>query len=213
MAAPAIRLTDVVKAFGPHKVLDGFSLAIEEGEMIAVQGRSGTGKSTLLNILGLLDSFDTGEYRLFGVKAPRPNSHLAQRAIRKDVGYLFQNFALADSETVEKNLGMALHAVRASVSQKRATMEDALAKVELQGFLKRRVCELSGGEQQRVALARCMVKPGRLLLADEPTGSLDGITRDGVLELIKRINREGKTVVVVTHDEAVAGACGRVVTL
>lgn len=213
MLQPAIKLTNVVKTFGTHTVLDSFSLCVEPGEMIAIQGRSGTGKSTVLNILGLLDSFDKGSYELFGEKDIRPNSHHAQKAIRKDIGYLFQNFALADTETVEKNLSMALHAVKGSAAQKRDAMSDALAKVGLEGFLKRKVCELSGGEQQRVALARCMVKPGRLLLADEPTGSLDGLTRDGVLDLIKRINHDGKTVVVVTHDTAVAQACNRVVTL
>lgn len=210
---PAVVATGLRKAFGAHVVLDNFTLELTVGSMVVVTGPSGCGKSTLLNIVGLLEGFDAGELRLFGTPAPKVGSRGAQRIVRSRINYLFQSFALVESETVEKNLMMALRYARVSRQKGRARIEDALKRVGLEGYLTRRVFELSGGEQQRVALARCIVKPGDLILADEPTGSLDAANRDAIISLLRQMAEGGKTVLAVTHDPTVWQACDRAIRL
>ena len=203
-------LRGVRKQYGGRRVLDGFDLTVEAGEFVALTGASGTGKSTVLNLLGLLDAPDSGEVRLFGHAAPGPHSHAANRLRRSRLGYLFQNFALIDSESVAHNLGIALtYAGRGR--PKRERIAEALTRVGLPGAEHRKIFSLSGGEQQRVAVARLLLKPCDLVLADEPTGSLDADNRDVVLALLRELNKAGKTVVVATHDEVVAGNASRVV--
>ena len=210
---PAVVATGLRKAFGAHVVLDNFTLELTVGSMVAVIGPSGCGKSTLLNIVGLLEGFDAGELRLFGTPAPKVGSRGAQHIVRSRINYLFQSFALVESETVEKNLMMALRYARVSRQKGRARIEDALKRVGLEGYLTRRVFELSGGEQQRVALARCIVKPGDLILADEPTGSLDAANRDVIVSLLRQMTEGGKTVLAVTHDPTVWQARDRAIRL
>ncbi|MDR0499671.1 MAG: putative bacteriocin export ABC transporter [Coriobacteriales bacterium] len=213
MASMAISMKGITKAYGKNVILADFSLNVQQGEMIALQGVSGSGKSTILNICGLIENFDKGQLMLFEKKAPVPNSSAAQKFIRNEINYLFQNFALIENLTVEKNLLIALRYAKSSASEKARQISKALDRVGLNGYAKRVVFELSGGEQQRVSLARSVVKPARLLLADEPTGSLDQGNRDIVLDLLKDINRQGKTVVLVTHDVEVAAVCSRTVLL
>jgi putative ABC transport system ATP-binding protein len=208
-----VHIENIEKSFGRKRVLEDFSLQVEEGEMVALCGASGCGKTTLLNIIGLLESFNSGVYFLFGNKNVRPNSSQALRMARSELSYLFQNFALVDNMTVEKNLAIALYYVKSSREAKLKMMEDALEAVGLKGFLKAKVAELSGGEQQRVSIARSIIKPGRLILADEPTGSLDSTNRDNAISLIQAVNRLGKTVILVTHDPEVASRCSRVVNI
>ncbi|WP_026932314.1 ABC transporter ATP-binding protein [Glycomyces tenuis] len=205
-------LMGVRKQYGGRRILDGFDLRIPAGEMIALTGPSGSGKSTVLNMLGLLDAPDGGEVRILGAKAPKPRTRAANRFLRRRLGYLFQNFALIDSETVAHNLEIALtYADRGT--PKRQRIAEALEQVGLPGSEHRRVYSLSGGEQQRVAVARLLLKPCEIVLADEPTGSLDAENRDVVLGLLRRINKAGKTIVIATHDDVVAGACSRAVAL
>ncbi|WP_116199657.1 ABC transporter ATP-binding protein [Amycolatopsis circi] len=200
------------KQYGRHQVLDDFDLRIEAGEFTALTGASGAGKSTVLNLLGLLEGPDAGEVRLFGERAPRPRSRAANLVRRNRLGYLFQNFALIDSETVQHNLEVALtYAKRGTPKQDR--IKEALAQVGLRKAESRKIHSLSGGEQQRVAVARLLLKPCELVLADEPTGSLDAKNRDRVLDLLRKLNEAGKTIIVATHDEAVAERCSRVVDL
>lgn len=205
-------LSGIRKQYGDRKVLDDLDLRIEAGDMVALTGASGSGKSTLLNIIGLLDAPDGGEVRLLGDRAPKPRTRAANRYLRHHLGYLFQNFALIDNESVAHNLEIALaYAPRTTSKQQR--IAEALEQVGLAGAENRRVYSLSGGEQQRVAVARLLLKPCEIVLADEPTGSLDTENRDVVLSLLRGINAAGKTIVIATHDDVVASSCSRVIAL
>ncbi|WP_410652645.1 ABC transporter ATP-binding protein [Amycolatopsis sp. cmx-4-54] len=211
----ACELQGVRKSHGDRRVLDDLDLRIEKGEFVGLAGASGTGKSTVLNLIGLLDAPDDGEVRILGEKAPGPRTRAANLQRRYRLGYLFQNFALIDNESVAHNLRVALtYAERGTRgTPKRERIADALARVGLPGAEDRKIFSLSGGEQQRVAVARLLLKPCDIVLADEPTGSLDAKNRDVVLGLLGKLNESGKTIVVATHDDAVADRCSRVVDL
>ncbi|NLK95416.1 MAG: ABC transporter ATP-binding protein [Clostridiales bacterium] len=208
-----IELENVSKTYGEKKVLDNISLKINEGELVAITGESGKGKSTILNILGLLETTDSGQVLICGQGNIKPNSSKATKVLRNTISYLFQNFALIDEETVNNNLLIALKYVKGTKKDKLNKISEVLKIVGLEGFEKRKVYELSGGEQQRVAIARIMLKPSKIVLADEPTGSLDEVNRDKIFELLKGINKDGKTVVIVTHDKYLANKCNKVISL
>lgn len=201
------------KSYGEHQILRDVDLAVAKGEMVGIRGRSGSGKSTLLNIIGLLEPFDSGEMRLFGEPSPPVGSRAARGLLRYRLGYLFQNFALIDGESVDYNLRVAQFYARTRRSDRRALRGDALSSVGLPSVGQRMVYGLSGGEQQRIAIARLMLKPCDLILADEPTGSLDRGNRDAVLAFLHGLNAAGKTVIIVSHDDEVIDACQRVVEL
>ena len=133
--------------------------------------------------------------------------------IRENISYLFQNFALVDSFTVRDNLLMALKYVKLSKSEKEQLIHDTLQQVNLEGYQDLKVFEISGGEQQRVAVARSILKPSKLILADEPTGSLDPENRDEILAILNQLNKNGKTIIMVTHDNKVAESCHRIIRL
>ncbi|MHB1628144.1 MAG: ABC transporter ATP-binding protein [Bacilli bacterium] len=206
-------LIDVNKRFSGRMVVSGINLTVRKGDMIAIMGRSGSGKTTLLNMMGLLDRSDGGDIRLFGRHSPSPGSPAATLLRRTRIAYLFQNAALLENETIDHNLDVALLYVRGSRSEKRRLKESALTRVGLHMPLTRRIYELSGGEQQRVAVARILLKPCDFILADEPTGSLDEESRDGIIALLRQLNQDGKTIVIVTHDPSVAQACDSTVHL
>lgn len=208
-----IKLEKVNKSFGDKKVLSNFSLLINEGELIAITGSSGKGKTTILNILGLLEGFDKGSFWLDGDKNIKPNTSKATKIIREKISYLFQNFALVDEESVEYNLMLALRYVKISKRQKVEKIKEELSHMGLEGYEKKKIYELSGGEQQRVAVARIMLKPSKIVLADEPTGSLDEKNSETVFELLKKINNNGKTVIIVTHDKKLADKCDRIINI
>ncbi|WLV77525.1 ABC transporter ATP-binding protein [Lacticaseibacillus parahuelsenbergensis] len=208
-----IDLTNVTKTFASKTIFDNLNLHIETGEMVAIMGPSGSGKSTLLNIIGLIDDFSSGTYEFDGVKNIKPNSRQANRTIREKISYIFQDFALIDDETVGQNLAIAQKYLKLNKAQRQKQIDDALQTVGLNGYADRKIFELSGGEQQRVAVARCLIKPSKLILADEPTGSLDGDNRSLILNELKNINRLGKTVIIVTHDPLVAKECSRTIAI
>jgi len=208
-----IELKDITKRFGKKSILNKFSLEVQEGEFIAIMGNSGSGKSTILNIIGLLEPFDNGQLIIDGEINIAPNSSKSTKLLREKISYLFQNFALVDDETVAYNLELALKYVKGSKKEKFEKLKNALDIVGLKDYEKRKIYELSGGEQQRVAIARIMLKPCKIILADEPTGSLDEKNREVVLDLLKKLNLDGKTVVIVTHDKFVASQCQRVINL
>lgn len=210
---PVCELINVSKSFRGRKVIDNLSLTITRGEMVAITGRSGTGKSTVLNMIGLLDSYDSGAVSLFGGAAPRVKSKQAEKVLRHRLGYLFQNYALIDGETAEYNLKVAQKYAKIPRSEQAHRRTEALHRTGLAGIGDRKVYELSGGEQQRLALARLMLKPCELVLADEPTGSLDTENRAHILEILRGMRDAGKTIVIVTHDSVVADACDRVLSL
>ena len=192
-----VELDSIQKKFKEKVIFDSFSCTIYENEFVAIIGKSGCGKSTLLNMIGLLDSPDSGEIILFGEKGIKPFSKKATLLLKSKIGYLFQNFALIENnnKTVNKYI------------------EDALKKVGLNGYSKKYIYECSGGEQQRIALARLLVKPCELILADEPTGSLDEENKQIVIKLLKEFKKEGCTIIMVTHDIQLAEECDRVIDL
>ena len=208
-----IQLENITKTIGKKVILENLSLKINQGDLVAIVGKSGSGKSTLLNLLGLIDGDYNGHYEIFGQQNVPVNSVKSQTIIREHISYLFQNFALIDNETVEYNLMLALKYVKLSKKDKVKRIEEILERVELPSTLHQKVSELSGGEQQRIAVARAILKPSQLLLADEPTGSLDPENRDLVLNFLLDMNKEGKTVIIVTHDAYVAQQCHRVIEL
>ena len=187
-----ITAENVKKSFQKHTVLDQLELHVQKGEFLAIVGASGCGKSTLLNILGLLDRQDEGDIILFGEKNIRPFSHQAQVLLKEKIGYLFQNYALLEDKSIAYNL-----------------------EIVFSGRMKReeKVCQCSGGEQQRAAMARLLLKPCELILADEPTGNLDPQNKEKVYELLKEMNVQGKTVIIVTHDMELAKRCDRILVM
>ena len=203
-----ITLKNINKAYGEKRLFDNFNLAIEPGEFLAVMGPSGCGKSTLLNIVGLLEGFESGELIIDGDSNITPNSKQALKILRYKISYLFQNFALIEDESVEDNINLALKYINIRKSEKQSILKNALYFVGMENSEKKKIYELSGGEQQRISIARGIVKPCKIILADEPTGSLDTYNRDIVLKLLK-INQEGKTIIIATHDENVSGYCNR----
>lgn len=206
-----IELKNINKNYGNKYLFKNLNFSIKKGEMIAITGASGSGKSTLLNIIGLIDKPNSGEVSICGNKNPYDKEKIKLNLFRNNIGYLFQNYALVDNYTVSKNLDIALEYVKGK--DKKKLKEEALDKVGLLDKLNNKVFELSGGEQQRVALARLILKKNDIILADEPTGSLDEDNKAIILRLLKELNNEGKTVVVVTHDKVVANMCDREINI
>ena len=196
---PQIVLRDVSKKFGNHRVLENINLDICQGEFVCIFGKSGGGKTTLLNIIGTLEDYDSGRVFCFSKQDPVKNKKIGEILRREKIAYLFQNFALVEKMTVEENMLLATKYNKEKNKPK--IIEDALSKMGVLDKLKSKVYELSGGEQQRVALARNMVKPFEIMLADEPTGSLDYENKKIVIDTLIQLNSEGKTIVVVSHDK------------
>ena len=196
---PQIVLRDVSKKFGNHRVLENINLDICQGEFVCIFGKSGGGKTTLLNIIGTLEDYDSGRVFCFSKQDPVKNKKIGEILRREKIAYLFQNFALVEKMTVEENMLLATKYNKEKNKPK--IIEDALSKMGVLDKLKSKVYELSGGEQQRVALARNMVKPFEIMLADEPTGSLDYENKKIVIDALIQLNSEGKTIVVVSHDK------------
>lgn len=208
-----IELQNITKKYGNKTIFRDFNLTVKPGDAIAIIGASGSGKSTLLNIIGLIDNFDNGSYTFMNHQNVRPNSGLAQKLIREKISYLFQNFALIEEQTVTQNLLLALKYVKKSKKEKQAEIAKVLEKVGLVEFSNAKIYELSGGQQQRVAVARALIKPSELILADEPTGSLDINNRNEIIKLLLEINHQGKTIIIVTHDLEIASRFSKIVDL
>ncbi|CAG7840610.1 bacteriocin ABC transporter ATP-binding protein [Clostridium novyi B str. ATCC 27606] len=198
-----ISLKNITKKFGNKVIFKNFNLNIKKGDFVSIMGPSGTGKSTLLNIIGLLESKDSGDIKILDYLNPKFNSKEGVYLLRKEISYLFQNYGLVENKTVNYNLKMATHFLKLSKNEENKKIKDALSKVGLENIENEKVYSLSGGEQQRVALAKIILKPSSIILADEPTGSLDEKNRDIVLKILKKFNEDGKTIIVVTHDPIV----------
>lgn len=194
-------------------VLKGINFEAKEGEMIAIMGSSGSGKSTFLNILGMLDEADEGSYDLDNVPIKNLNEKVAARYRNEFLGFIFQSFNLITYKSALDNVSMPLYyqGVKRSVRTEKAM--HYLEKVGLADWATHLPSELSGGQKQRVAIARALASDPKVLLADEPTGALDTKTSYEVMELIQAINDEGKTILVVTHEEDIAHMCKRIVHL
>ena len=208
-----IEINNLNKSFGEHHVIKDFSYKIDDGKMIAIKGKSGSGKSTLLNILGLLDVDYSGEVLYDKVQVSKLSEKKRNEYIRNNINYLFQNYALIDSETVENNLLLALEYEKISKKEKKEKINQALEAVDLSGFNDKKVFTLSGGEQQRIALARIILKKGNIILADEPTGNLDKDNSDKVMKILKQLQKQGKTIIIVTHNDSFANECDDLINL
>lgn len=202
------------KSFGSNTVLHNISFEIESGESVALVGPSGCGKSTLLNIIGLLETLDSGAISLEGRAYPSINSKKATLMRRTEINYLFQSFALINDWKVSKNLLLALQYTKLSKQEQERLIRTALENYEIGEKFDAVVNELSGGEKQRVAIARAMIKPGNLILADEPTGSLDKAMATIVIDsLLDSVHANHKTLLMVTHDMGIAQRCDRIIEL
>ena len=194
-------------------VLKGIDLHIKKGEFVSIMGSSGSGKSTLLNIVGLLDGHYEGNYYLNGQLIKNLNEKKAAILRNKFLGFVFQSFNLIGYKTALENVALPLYYKGMARKERLKVALDYLDKVGLKDWANHLPNELSGGQKQRVAIARALVTKPKVVLADEPTGALDSVTSDSVMDLLKDINDEGMTVFVITHEEEVAAQTKRIVRL
>jgi putative ABC transport system ATP-binding protein len=194
-------------------VLKGLNFNVEEGELVAIMGSSGSGKSTLLNILGMLDNYDEGSYTLGDVLIKKMDETKAAKYRNKFLGFVFQSFNLINYKNALENVVLPLYYQGVSRKEREEKALKYLDDVGLKEWANHLPTELSGGQKQRVAIARAMVGEPKVLLADEPTGALDSKTSKEVMDLIQKINKGGKTILLVTHEEDIAQMCSRIVRL
>ena len=202
-----IECINVTKRYRERDVIKNLSFSILDGEFVCFSGKSGSGKTTLLNLIGLLEEPTSGKILFDGVEITSRRDRLD--FYRNRVGFVFQNFAFLDNKTVKENLTL----VKRRHRQEGVTMEDALKKVGLIDKLNNKIYTLSGGEQQRVALARLYFKQCSLILADEPPGSLDKENATEVLKILRQLNSQKRTVILVTHDSEIKRQCDRIIEL
>lgn len=194
-------------------VLKGIDFEVEEGELVAIMGSSGSGKSTLLNILGMLDILDEGSYSLDDVLIKDLDETKAAKYRNKFLGFVFQSFNLINYKSALENVSLPLYYQGVARKERQEQALEYLTRVGLADWSTHLPSELSGGQKQRVAIARAMASKPKVLLADEPTGALDTKTSYEVMDLIQKINEEGNTILVVTHEEDIAKMCKRIVKL
>lgn len=210
----AVEVKNVTKRFGARTIFQDISFSVEDGELVALIGPSGCGKSTLLNMIGTLESIDKGDIWIYEKKLPGINSRKATSLRRNMINYLFQSYALINDMTVYQNLFLSMRFLNIRQKEKDARIHRILQTVGLSRLENAMVNTLSGGEQQRVALARTILKPGRLILADEPTGNLDSKTSADVLGLLKRTSMEfNQTIVMITHNNEIAQLADRIIRI
>jgi putative ABC transport system ATP-binding protein len=212
-----IEIKDLHKSYKIGKnllhVLKGININIKEGELVAIMGSSGSGKSTLLNILGMLDVADKGSYMLDNVPIKDLDETKAAKYRNKFLGFIFQSFNLINYKTAIENVALPLYYQKVGRAERTEKAMQYLAKVGLEDWSSHLPSELSGGQKQRIAIARALAAQPKVLLADEPTGALDSTTSYEVMQLIQDINDEGKTILVVTHEDDIAQMCKRIVLL
>lgn len=213
-----IDLKNITKIYNKKKAnaftaLTNVSIHIDDGELLAIVGKSGAGKSTLLHILACIDTYDDGIYHLGKQEICNlPESELA--SIRNEhIGLVMQDYALVEDFTVLDNVLLPLNLAKNKRKNRKQLAMEALEKVEMTDFAKKKVAELSGGQKQRTAIARSIVNNPDVLLADEPTGALDSANAQTVMELFRKINVSGTTIIIVTHDEDLAQCCNRIIEI
>lgn len=212
-----IQIKDLHKSYPMGKeflhVLKGLNLEIKEGEFVSIMGASGSGKSTLLNIIGLLDTHDSGTYRLNDELIENLNETKAAVLRNKFLGFIFQSFNLINFKNAQENVALPLYYQGMPRKERNERSLKYLDKVGIKNWAHHLPNELSGGQKQRVAIARALVGNPKVILADEPTGALDSETSHSVMELLSEINREGMTIIVITHEEDVARMTHRIIRL
>jgi putative ABC transport system ATP-binding protein len=217
-AAMLIELRNVYKIYSEGlesevRALDGVSLTIDRGEFVAVVGQSGSGKSTMMNVLGCLDIPTHGDYLLDGVDVKELTDRELSHIRNKQIGFIFQQYNLIQDLNVLENVELPLIYQGLGAERRRELAEEALEKVGLANREKHRPTEMSGGQQQRVAIARAIATRPPIIMADEPTGALDSHTGHDVLRFLQQLNREGSTIILITHDNGIAATARRCVRL
>jgi putative ABC transport system ATP-binding protein len=213
MSAPVLELDAVTKTYGPVGALRSVSLTVARGEFVAIVGPSGSGKTTLLHVVGTLDRPTSGTVRVDGVDVARLDDPELAALRARSIGFVFQQFFLAEHATVLENVADGLLYAGAGAGERRARAAAALAAVGLADRAAYRPSKLSGGQRQRVAIARALVGRPAILLADEPTGNLDSASGAALLELLEELHEGGATIVVITHDRALAARLPRQVEM
>ncbi len=213
-----IELKEVYKIYGEGlesevRALDGVSLNIDRGEFVAIVGQSGSGKSTMMNVLGCLDIPTRGDYLLDGVNVRELSDKELSHIRNKQIGFIFQQYNLVQNLSVLENVELPLIYQGIGIEKRRALALEALEKVGLAGRTKHKPSEMSGGQQQRVAIARAISTKPPIIMADEPTGALDSHTGNEVLKFLQQLNKDGSTVILITHDNGIAATARRVVRL
>lgn len=213
-----IEISNVTKIYNPKKsnaftALKNVSLEIGDGEMVAIIGKSGAGKSTLLHILACIDNYQDGEYRIDDTLVKKLSERQIAKIRNEKIGMVMQDFALIEDFSALENVMLPLNFAKKKKPNRRELALSALKSVGMGEFAKKPVSKLSGGQKQRVAIARAIVNEPSLLLADEPTGALDTKTSEEIMGVFKKLNAEGRTIIIVTHDPRVAEQCGRIIEI
>lgn len=212
-----IQLENITKSYevggNSFQVLKGIDLNIKSGELVAIMGSSGSGKSTLLNILGMLDNYDEGSYNLDGKLIKNLNETKAALYRSQFLGFVFQSFNLINFKTAWENVSLPLYYQKINRNKRKELALQRLEEVGLLDWAEHLPSEMSGGQKQRVAIARALISDPKVILADEPTGALDSVTSSEVMDLLKKVNATGKTVIIVTHENEIAAETERIIRL
>lgn len=205
-----IKLENITKSYRGNQIFNNLDLEVKKGEFLGIKGESGAGKSTLLNIIGLLEECE-GKVIIEGKEVSCRDTKEVRKLLKNKIGYLFQNYALIDDLTVYENLKIVLEGI--SKNEGRGLILKELNKLGLGDILDKKIFQLSGGEQQRVAIVRLILHKSEIILADEPTGSLDRKNAKIIIDLLKEFHNQGKTIIMVSHDESAISDCSRVINL